>query len=512
MNKNTFRWAGALALALTAAIQAQTPDFLVNAFDSGDEVTSWTKWWGAAPQSYDWDSSVDANNSTSSGSLKVTVDFDVNAYGGDNQFSTSHYFGSSVDGTQYTNLVFDIRFDTNSPSRVQAQDYGYFEYGLIPSDYSQLYLGHLTVPVGSGGWTHVTAPIDPAIAKATNIIGVTIKMWAGDAGGDSKLTGSTVLWLDNVKLQGNTNTTPAPAPTAAIKIPRPGLTITASNPGDQYQRQNIVTANASSWVGATGPVTYSLTLTGFPDTNHTGFQAQIFLIPAATLPGETAPDYNEPNLIFLQISGNADGTAYASLHYKTNQPNGNAMVYNNNPDNGPVGSLGGVGSASPLGTWSLTFNNNTDITLTAPGGNTANFSLGADAAALFADPLYAYFGGQPNSLANIGQSIVISRVQITGTANPVDDSFTADTLDSNTWQLRAADPSGLVVVPANTAYQVTWTLPDYGYTLQSASSLKGTPWVDSTNSTVVVGKTKSAFVPSSSLPAARGGYFRLFKP
>ena len=80
MNKKTFRWAGAFALALTVAVQAQTPDFLVNAFDSADEVTSWTKWWGAAPQSYDWDSSVDANNSAASGSLKVSVDFDINAY------------------------------------------------------------------------------------------------------------------------------------------------------------------------------------------------------------------------------------------------------------------------------------------------------------------------------------------------------------------------------------------------------------------------------------------------
>ena len=80
------------------------------------------------------------------------------------------------------------------------------------------------------------------------------------------------------------------------------------------------------------------------------------------------------------------------------------------------------------------------------------------------------------------------------------------------WQVRAADPSGLVLVPAKTAYQVSWTLPDFGYTLQSAMGLKGGAWVDSTNGTVVIGKTKSAFVPSSSLPAVQGGYFRLFKP
>ncbi len=513
MNRKFLGWVGAAALALATFAQAQTPDFVIDTFDTSDEAAGWARWWGSASQSYDWDGTVDANNSPNSGSLKLTIGFDINAYGGDNQFSAVHYFGQSLDGTTYTNLVFDVRFDTNSPSRPQSKDYGYFEYALVPSDYSQVGLGSLTVPIGNGGWTHVVAPIDPTIAKLTNIIGVNLKLWAGDTSpnADSALTGQTVIWVDNVKLIGQTNTAPIPAPTASISVPKPGLSITASNPGDQYQRQNLVTLNPVSWVGASGPVTYSLTITGFPDTNHSAFQGQIFLIPATSLPGETAPDYNEPNLIFLQIGENADGSAYASLHYKTNEPSGNAMVYNNNPANGPVGSLGGIGSASPLGTWSLTFNNNTDITVTEPGGNTANFSISADAAALFADPLYAYFGGQPNQLANIGQTLVLNHIQITGVANPVDEKFTSPTIDTTTWAIRAADPNGLVVVPGDTAYKVTWTLPDFGYGLQWASGVKG-PWSDTGLSTVTVGKTKSALVPTSSLPGVQGGFFRLYKP
>lgn len=504
---------GATALALATLAQAQTPDFVIDTFDNSDEATGWGRWWGSASQSYDWDGSVDANNSASSGSLKLTIGFDINAYGGDNQFSAVHYFGQSLDGTTYTNLVFDVRFDTNSPSRTKSKDYGYFEYALVPSDYSQVGLGSLTVPVGNGGWTHVVAPIDPTIAKLTNIIGVNIKLWAGDtsANADSALTGQTVIWVDNVKLIGQTNSAPIPAPTASISVPKPGLSITTSNPGDRYQRQNLVTQNPVSWVGASGPVTYSLTIADFPNTNHTGFQGQIFLIPSANLPGETAPDYNEPNLIFLEIGGNVNGSAYATLHYKTNQPNGNAMVYNNDPANGPVGNLGSIGSASPLGTWSLTFNNNTYITVTEPGGNTANFSIGADAAALFADPVYAYFGAQPNQLSNIGQTLVASRIQITGVANPVDEKFSAPAIDTTTWALRAADANGLVVVPADTAYKVTWTLPDFGYGLQWASGVKG-PWADTGLSTVTVGKTKSAFIPTGSLPAVQGGFFRVYKP
>lgn len=509
---NKLAIATALALSVWTVSQAQTPNFEINTFDSEDEAGNWSRWWGGAPQTYEWDSTIDANNSPSSGSLKLTVGFDIAAYGGDNQFSSAHYFGSSIDATQYTNFVFDVRFDPSSPNRVANNDYGYLEYGLIPSDYSQVYLGSLTVPVGNNGWTHVEAPVDITNLKLTNIIGVTVKMWAGDVNGDSHLTGNTVMWYDNFALLANTNTAPAPAPVATISIPKPGLRITASNPGDRYQRQNIVTANGVSWLGASGPVTYSLNLGGFADAAHSGFQAQIFLIPSASLPGETAPDYNEANLIFLEIGINGNGSGYANLRYKTNQPSGNAMVYNNNPDNGPVGFLGSIGSASPLGTWKLTFNNNTDITVTEPGGNTADFSLGADAAALFADPVYAYFGGQPNQLANIGQSMVIQRIQVTGVANPVDDSFTSSPLDSSVWQVRAADPSGLVVIPPGTAYEVNWTLPDYGYSLQSASAVTGT-WVDAgLSTTFTTGKTKSALVPSSNVPAVNGGFYRLLKP
>ena len=108
-------------------------------------------------------------------------------------------------------------------------------------------------------------------------------------------------------------------------------------------------------------MTYALTITNFPSgAAYPGYQAHIFLVPGASIPNyETAPDYTENNLIFLDIHQNPDGTAYGAFRYKTNQPNGNGMVYGS-------GSLGYAGSSTVLGTWSLTFDQDTNITVLSP--------------------------------------------------------------------------------------------------------------------------------------------------
>ena len=134
------------ALSLTSGpAVAQTPDFIINQFNDSTEADQWTRWWGSAVQTYEFDPAVDANGNANSGSLKATVEFDLTQWGGDNQFAVQHNFGASLDGSQYTNLVFDLRFDTNSPTRPTIGDFGFFEYGLIPSDFSQITLGSVTV-------------------------------------------------------------------------------------------------------------------------------------------------------------------------------------------------------------------------------------------------------------------------------------------------------------------------------------------------------------------------------
>ena len=94
-------------------------DLTIDTFDSEDEVSRWSRWWGAAQQTYEFDPSTDANNNAASGSLKATIGLDLAANTGDNQFALVGGFpdGATVDGTQYTNLVFDIKWDPASPKK-----------------------------------------------------------------------------------------------------------------------------------------------------------------------------------------------------------------------------------------------------------------------------------------------------------------------------------------------------------------------------------------------------------
>jgi hypothetical protein len=519
-------WAALAGLALagsTSLISAQTPDYIIDRFNDSTETDSWTRWWGGAVQTYEYDATENTSTNAGSGALKATIQFDLATHGGDNQFAAVHYFSTAdgaretLDGSLYTNLVFDLKFATNSPS--SGGNFGYFEYGVVPTDYSQVTLGHISVAATNGGWNHIVAPIDPNNVKITNIFGVWIKVWSGDA--SSGMTGTTTFWVDNVELIGITNTAPPPRPTLGLQPVTPGLQLIASAAGQTYQRQSVSTlgtdtngnATAYSWIGNTNPVTYSVTIASYPGTNYSGFQTHIFLVPMASLPNwESSPDWNEANVIFLQIGNHADGSASATFRYKTNSPNGNAMLWNSNPTNGAVGALAGIGNPSPLGTWSITFQSNTNVTLTAPSGASTNFVMPAESAALFADPLVAVFGAQPNNNANIGQTVVLSRIEITGTPAPVDEKFNEPTLNIGTWQVVAQDAAGVVQAPPDSRFWVNWTLPANGFIVETSTNLTSGAWADSGLTNIVqFGTHRAILVTKPSLPGP-DGFYRVIKP
>lgn len=481
---------------------------IVVKFNDASEST-FARWWGAATQTYEHDAAVDADSDASSGAQKIIVGFDKTAFGGDNQFAAFRNFASTIDARDYTNLTFDVRFDPASPSRAGG-DYGWLEFGLGPTDYSQIQLGALGVPVSQGGWYRISVPLDKTVAKMDSIARFWVKIWSGDPA--AGFTGTTALWVDNVTLNANQDVAPPAPPTVAIEKATPGLRLFASQAGAQYSRQNIYTRNSTgySWVGAAEPVTYSVTLANYPDRSHSGFQTHIFLVPGSGLPTwETSVDYNEPNVIFLDIGNSADGTAYASFRYKTNLPNGNSMIYG-------AGTLGGVGSPTPNGTWSLTFSGNTAITLTSPSGATKSLELPVEAAALFADPLHVYVGAQPNQLGNIGQSVNVTRVQVTGVASPIDDNFSSGALDSAVWQIAAGDAAGVVTVPTGYSYWLNWSLPDDGFTFEyiTGDVVNGV-WqsVSGLSTPLQVGSRRWSLIPSSLEPFPGEGFFyRMAKP
>lgn len=499
-----------LPLTATLIVVAAGPlqaadDILIDAFDTADGASQWSRWWGSAAQTYEWDATVDADNNASSGSLKVTIGFDIATHGGENQFASIRGI-NSTDGSQYTNLVFDLRWAPSSPQR-SGGDFGYLEVGFRNADFSQNWLPGFAVSTNEG-WQRISLPINPNAPKITDLTGVTFKMWSGDSA--SGFTGTATFWVDNVRLIARTDTE-VPPTTLQIEKARPGLRIFTSA-GGQYQRQSIRTVNpAYTWVGAQEPVTYSVTIDDYPSGNYSGFQTHLFLIPGTDIPTwETSADWNRPNVIFFHVENNADGSAYAAFRYKTNQPSGNSMLFGN-------GMLAGLGAASARGTWSLTFAPDGNIALTAPGGAVTNFAMPTDAVALFSGSTYAYFGAQPNQVANVGQSTIFSRIQISGVGSPIDSTFSAG-LDSTTWQAIADDATGLVTVPPDALYWLNWTLPDRGFGLEAAEDLNEiTPefWTGFAPTIIgQIGNQRRSLVYETQLPFSFTGnyFFRMHKP
>jgi len=126
---------------------------------------------------------------------------------------------------------------------------------------------------------------------------------------------------------------------------------------------------------------------------------------------------------------------------------------------------------------------------------------------MFAGPLYAYFGIQPNNPANIGLAATLGRVQISGVETPIDESFTTSPLDPQIWAVSAQDPTGVIPITPDALFWLNWTVPDVGYRLQSAPGVTG-PWADLALTVPQLGGRKRTVVNASDLPvSATGNYF-----
>ena len=276
----------------------------------------------------------------------------------------------------------------------------------------------------------------------------------------------------------------------------------------QYERQGIVTKSAGySWVGSgTNQVTYALTITNYPSPAYSNFEAYIFLAPSNSITGgptEPNPDWVEADIITLAIQNSADGSANANLSYKTDDGNDNFFLT----------SVGTLSNASPIGTWSMTFSNDDNVTVTSPSGAVLNTTLQGNAPS-FGNLITAYIGIQPNSTNNTGQQAVFSKFQITSNGIPLlSDSFTTPTLNSATWLVAAEDPTGVLQVPQNAAFMLNWTLPATGFTLQSSTNLADP------NSWHATGLQSSTFngqptviIPSTFVATNNPTFFRLVHP
>jgi hypothetical protein len=480
-------------------------------------------WWGGATTVQEWTTN-DAAGDTNSGSLKITATWPTGS-GGDYQYAVGLSLGGesgyglqiTLDPLNYTNFEFDLMWDTNSTinitNHMTGGDPTGFGFGFVATQYGQTWAPNANQPVllADGKWHHYMIPINSAWPV---IPGVIFKKWMNyNADNEGK---TSAFWVDNIQFDYNTNLT-IPKPIMGEKWATKGLSLIAAQSGQQYQRQGVrsIPADPHKWYSNPNPVTYSVTFAEFPSgVTYGGFQGHIMLSPDG---GTTEPDWNNPNVIYVQFQQTAQSQGVCNFRFKTNSPSSNG-----------TGSSGYFGSGyimqltapTILGTWDVTFTNNSHITVVGPGGVSTNFDMGADAAALFdtsTPSMATYFGIQPNNPANIGQRATISRIKITdGSTTVVDDQFpVADPnyeVDPTLWtqELDGNTLTAIKVVDQQ-ALWVDWNKPDGYLSRVEVSSNVVSGWSDLGLDFRDEGTRRAVFVGTNVLvnfPTA--AYFRLY--
>jgi len=524
-----------ILLGGTGLSYALTSDLTVQSFDANANGVG--NWYGSG--TYTWDGTQD-NSGNSGGSLYITSlndassDTPLNPYvcmnGGNPWWDAGH-----VDLTLYSAIDFDIKWD-NANSAITLGEFNDVStwpvmYGtghdgdpyskgfnikvVNPSGPSWIQMGSTNVPAGAAiGWAHVHFPIDITIPNIGDVSGVDLEKWDNSY---NTIIGSPVakFWIDNIVIKG----TAAPPPPPTVKAPivpikgeigsnLPGLNIWNSTEGNTFYDRNeveLVQNTGLSWVSHPG-TTYSFTITNYPGSENC--EAYMFLVPNPAF-SEEAPDWNESTVAVVEVQGDPFN-ATGSFSFKTNEPNAGTYTAVGNVH--PVANTTGV-----LGTWSVTFSSDTALTLTAPDGTTASYTLPPAVAAEFAEGtgFNVYLGGQANNADAMNQAVIYANFGVTGNATPVSDNFLADsTLNTSVWSKTVShNPQAVFVAPADSVQVVTWTLPATGFGLQTSGSEDANAvWTQpSAGPVFALYGEEAQVVHSGELPGGNDTYFRLIK-
>jgi len=506
-----------VGLAASINIAMAVPDRVLGTFDTGITGTpNWAKGWGGAAPTFDATQDNTGNNGGAcyiSGDFTLAVDGQaLNVYGcisGNPWWHPDPPF----DMTLYKSLEFDIKWDPTStlsladfnspPSGGEGgiAIWNSFDGNNWPT------VGRANIPAAAAtGWAHVSIPINPATADISVSYGIMFKKWI--AATQIAAGGTFAFWVDNVVLKGTD--APPPPPTLALAKTVPGLDFVAAS-GGQYDRQEIRTVGSNySWVGASGPVSYSVNVAQIANNAHPGFQLFTHLVPGTPNPTRADSDYHEPNVVMWRIMNNADGSAWSDLRFKTNAPESNGNMWTE----GQGGFPGGVWNPTTVGTWTITFNQNTNVIITAPGGNTVTNNFTPGVIAIFnADPhMQVNVGCVPGELSRLGQMAIVKGVKITGTPGQpnVDSNFVGQSPDTNVWTVLEQNPNGVQEIPLTAPFWLTWTLPANGFSLQDSDKVAGGIWASPALSSYAAGGMQYTLLNATNLPGANG-FFRMIK-
>jgi hypothetical protein len=528
--------AAALLLGAASLSIAQTTNFYVNGFTSAGNTPDTTPagcgvWYGGSTILWD-PSTVDTlggpgddacyiNINLSEGDQSCAEDYICPNVDGENLWYTAPGVGVLL--SNYKAIHFDVLWDTaNSVVGIdQFNNLSDWPASLLQSWASTNYLassdpntnglevdvagmgagnnaepaflGYVNIPdAASNGWVTVTLPINPSLpnidqdsagAYVNGACGILFKKWVSQPWGEN--AGNNVFfWVGNVWFEGSA----APPPPPSLQLPAkptPGLNVFASTPGiNDRQQAGLVASNGVSWVGhatTSNPVTYSFTINGFPQNPATQYacEAYMMLSPNPTYYDE-ALDWNETNCLIVWLQQGA-GSTLMSFTSKVNDPGGNSADQ-------LIGTVTNIGTA--MGKWSVTFTSDTNVTMTAPNGNTSSFVF--TNAPYFAETTnpgcFLYLGMQPNNTAGQNDAVCYSQFSLSGAPAAVTDNFLTDTtLNTNVWyNFMATGSAGVFVMPTNAEYWLTWNIPAAGFHLQTASSISG-PWTLLNNDKIIPG-------------------------
>lgn len=502
-------------------------DILFEPTGANTDITSndghWQNDWGpaaaAAPGGgVSFDPAVTPPTGATGGSVYLQGDWTVDNTNGWDAFhvvwradSGGWYDSTSpsgnFDGADYEFLIMDIKYDSTSTMPSGSATWG---IGL-DQGWSITSLTDYTF-VADDAWHHVVIPIAANTPNIGSSTGIGFYTWK-----PAGTFGTMKFWVANVQLVARTVAV-APPTVSLEKVQGTGLALFADKL-PSYYRQDIRTDTSGSaqldWVGRPKPVTYSWTISQFPGPGHAGYRSDVVFSPD---PADTQtyadPDWSSTNAFSVSIQALADGSVSAGITYKTNQPGGNSTAQS---------LTGGNTLAAPtaVGTWTLTFTSDTDMTLTAPGGASTNVSLPVDVAAAYTGVSFYLIAAMGND-ANVGQSVTYSGLHITGVNTPVNEDFTSGALTApflafmsqgNLFPWNLNPPTHRWVTPA-AKYWLKWTLPDTGFAPVSSAVLPGTAldWATrGLTNTFLNSIQRQALVSAGNLPAVNQAYFALLK-
>ncbi len=462
-------------------------------FADAAESAAWTAG-GLATLSH---AALDADGSASSGSLKVEAAYNPDNTGWQESFAIYNFPFSPA---RYTYLAFDVYLE--NPNNLT----GFGIANMFTLGWKNM--GTVNFNANNvGKWTHYELPI-PAGTDFQSADGLRIQLGGG-------MTAPLIYYIDNIRLYK-----PITAPTIGLtKAGSAGVQITMDDNASQWQREAISTpaeADATSffWTWQSFPVTYSFTISGFPEqAKHPGYEAHMYIVNGDTVSGNQTyggADWNAADIFMFRVENGNAGGVVARIDWKTNLPAANPpadAVYH------PVNVTG----PTAIGTWTLTFTDQTHGTVTGPGIDPVAFTMPEDVVYSNFSPSRSFmqFGFFKNDGANDGHnnqaSGTFSAVRFTGLTFPFDDKFDGTSLTSN-YAWRVTRSSAVAFVPPGTGWWVNWTLPADGYFVESAPAIDG-PWGDAgLTSTNQSGAMMFGPVPTSALPSTEATFFRLTKP